>query len=95
MTRRNRHIGSSVETFLKEEGHLDAATTKAVKTVVAWQITQEMGRQGLTKTAMAKRLNTSRTHLNRILDPDYEGVTVATLRQMADILGKRLVVELR
>jgi len=95
MTRRNKHIGSSVESFLAEEGILDSATEKAVKAVVAWQLTQEMKRQSFTKTAMAKMLETSRAQLNRILDPEHESVTVATLHTMAKLLGRKLVIELR
>ena len=95
MTRPNKHIGSSVESYLAEEGILKSSTAKVVKTVLAWQITEEMKRRSLTKTAMAKALNTSRAQLDRILDPEYESVTIATLREMAQLLGKELIVELR
>ncbi|MEQ1694330.1 MAG: helix-turn-helix domain-containing protein [Hyphomicrobiaceae bacterium] len=93
--KKNKHIGSSVEAFLIEEGTLDTATARAVKTVIAWQLTEEMKKQKITKTAFARMLGTSRTQLYRILDPVYNSVTIATLEAAAALLGKRLVVELR
>ena len=95
MTRCRKHIGSTVEEFLTEEGILGRATKQAVKTVIAWQLTQEMKRKRVTKTAMAKSLNTSRSQVDRILDPEYDGVTIATLNNVAKLLGRELVVELR
>lgn len=95
MKKKNKHIGSSVEDFLREEGILESATARAVKTVIAWQLTEEMKKQKLTQTAFAKMLGTSRSQLKRILDPLYDGVTIATLEAVAGLLGKRLVVELR
>jgi predicted XRE-type DNA-binding protein len=92
---KNKHIGSSVEDFLNEEGILKSATDKAVKAVIAFQLTQEMKKQRLSKTAFAKIIGTSRAQLNRILDPEYERVTVACLQNVANHLGKQLVVELR
>lgn len=95
MTRHNKHIGSSVEDFLTEEGILDGATDHAIKAVLAWQLAQEMSRQNMTKTAMAKLLNTSRAQLNRILDPLCESVSLASLRKVAEHLGRKLFIELR
>jgi antitoxin HicB len=92
--KKSKHIGSSVEDLLKEDGILEAATDAAVKAVIAWQITQEMKRQSVTKTAMAKWLGTSRAQLNRTLSPDYDKVTVETLKKMADKLGKQLIIKL-
>lgn len=95
MARKHKHHGSSVESFLAEAGILDSATAKAAKAVLAWQITEEMKRQKFTKTRMAQMLKTSRAQINRILDPEYESVTVGTLRDMARLLGRELVIELR
>lgn len=92
---RNPHIGSSVESFLQSEGILDSATLKATKAVVAWQIAQEMERAKITKTAMARLLSTSRAQLNRLLDPRYDSMTLATLDRIAEVLGRRVVIELR
>lgn len=91
----NPHMGSSLESFLDEEGMLESATAKAAKAVLAWQIEQERKRSGMTKTHLAKMLNTSRAQLNRVLDPNNENVTLAMLGRIADVLGRKLVVEFR
>lgn len=87
-------IGSSFESFLQEEGILDAVDEAAVKEVIAWQVAQGMASQGLTKTALATAMNTSRTQVNRLLDPENTGVALHTLYRAAAVLGKRLKVEL-
>ncbi|HET6467162.1 MAG TPA: helix-turn-helix transcriptional regulator [Geminicoccaceae bacterium] len=86
--------GSTLDEFLAEEGILDEATEHAIKGVLAWQIDQEMKAQKLTKAAMARRMQTSRAQLDRLLDPENSSVTLHTLHRAAAILGKRLRVEL-
>jgi len=86
-------IGSSFESFLEEEGMLEAVDEAAVKEVIAWQVSQAMSKQGLTKTAMADAMQTSRVQLNRLLDPDNTGVSLHTLYRAAAVLGKKLRVE--
>ncbi len=90
----SRHHGSSLESFLEEEGILEEATTIAVKRVIAWQIAEEMRRNGLTKSAMAERMQTTRAQLDRLLDPDNDSVTLATLKRAAKALGRKLKLEL-
>jgi antitoxin HicB len=90
----NPHIGSSLDDFLAEEGLLEEATEHAIKRVLAWQIEQEMQARKLTKTAMAKRMETSRAQLDRLLDPNNSSVTLHTLQRAAAVLGKRLRLEL-
>ena len=90
----NKNIGSSFEDFLKEEGTLEATTEQAVKRVLAWQLQEAMKQQGITKVEMAKRLETSRSQLDRLLDPDNAGVTLATLSQAAQAVGRSIKVEL-
>ncbi len=63
----NPHWGSSLDDFLKEEGIYQTAKTTAVMRVVAWQLAQEMERQGISKTDLAARMHTSRAQLDRIL----------------------------
>ena len=92
--RKNRHIGSSVESFLHEEGILASSTVRAAKAVVAWQIAQEMKRKGLTKTQMAARMDTSRAQLNRLLDAGRD-VTLEMIARAAKALDKEIVLELR
>lgn len=87
-------VGSTLDSFLTEEGILEEATEHAVKSVLAWQIDQEMKARNLTKAAMARQMQTSRAQLDRLLDPDNSSVTLHTLHRAASILGKRLRVEL-
>ena len=80
------HIGSSFDDFLAEEAMLEEATAVAVKRVIAWQIEQEMANQKLTKTAMAKKMRTSRAALNRLLDETDTSLTLTTLASAATML---------
>jgi predicted thioesterase len=87
-------IGSSFDNFLAEEGLLDAVDEAAVKQVIAWQIARAMQLQALSKSAMAEAMQTSRSQLDRLLDPANTGVALHTLFRAAAVLGKRLKVEL-
>ena len=90
----NPHIGSSFEEFLNEETMAEEATAVAIKRVIAWQIEQEMKAQKLTKTALAKKMHTSRAALNRLLDETDTSLTLTTLASAANALGKRLRLEI-
>ncbi len=90
----NRHIGSKFDDFLQEEGIQAEVTTRALKKVLAWQITETMKKEGLSKTKMAARMKTSRSALDRLLDPGNTSVTLQTMDRAAAVLGKRLHVEL-
>ncbi|MCW2244756.1 DNA-binding Xre family transcriptional regulator [Azospirillum fermentarium] len=93
MTETNPHTGGSFDDFLAEEGRLDEATDQAVKRVIAWQLSEAMQNAGLTKTAMAERMGTSRAQLQRLLDPASDAVTLDTLKKAAAALGKRVRIE--
>ena len=86
--------GSSFDDFLQSESRLEEATQQAVKRVLAFQLAQAMKEQNITKIAMAKKLNTSRSQLDRLLDPDIDGVTLGALARAAAILGRNIRVEL-
>ena len=90
----NPHIGSSLEDFLKEEGLYEDATNYAVKRVLAWQVEQAMREQGITKVEMARRMGTSRAHLNKLLDPENDKVQLDTVKRAAAAIGRsvRLVL---
>lgn len=90
----NKHIGSSFDDFLEEEGIRDEVTEVAIKRVLARRIQQEMAEKGLTKTEMAERMNTSRSSLNRLLGPDNDSVTLKTMSRAAAAIGKRLNISL-
>jgi antitoxin HicB len=90
----NKHVGSSFEDFLKEEGTYEETTAHALKRVLAWQIEQAMAAQGFTKAETAKRMKTSRAQLDRLLDPQNDRVQLDTLQRAAAAVGRRLRVEL-
>ncbi len=91
---RNRHLGSDFDEFLEQEGLLADAEATAAKRVIAFRIEQEMRRNRLTKATLAKRMGTSRSALDRLLDPNHSSVTLRTLETAARALGKRLKVDL-
>ena len=80
--------------FLKEEGIYEQSTASAMKKVLAWQIEEGMREQQLTKTAMAKRMHTSRAALNRLLDDRDTSLTLTTLASAAAALGRGVRIEL-
>ena len=90
----SRHIGSTLESFLREENRLEEARVTALKRVLAWQIEQAMQAQRLTKTEMARRMHTSRTQLDRLLDPNNDKVLLQTMQRAAAAVGKQLNFEL-
>lgn len=88
------NVGSSFDDWLREEGIYEQVTAVAVKRVLARQIGLQMEEQKLSKAEMAKRMNTSRTALNRLLDPDSDSVTLNTLFKAATAVGRQLHMEL-
>jgi len=90
----NPHAGSSFDDFLKEEGIYEESTAAALKRVLAWQVEQEMQRQKITKSAMAARMKTSRSQLDRLLDPEKTGVSLETMQRAAAVVGRELRIEL-
>ena len=91
---KNKHIGSDFDDFLAEQGELEAATTIAVKRVIAWKIEQAMQTAGVNKSALAKRMHTSRTVVDRMLDATDTGLTLETMTRAATALGFRVEVDL-
>lgn len=91
---KNPHEGSSFDDFLKEEGIYEDSTAIALKRVLAWQFEEEMERQHITKKAMAERMETSRSQLDRLLDPEKTGVSLETLQRAAAVIGRELRVQL-
>lgn len=86
--------GQLFEDFLREQGTYDAATEQAVKRVLAFQLAAAMKEQRISKMEMAKRLETSRSQLDRLLDPSNDGVTLAVLARAAHIVGRTIKLEL-
>lgn len=83
-------IGSSFEDFLKEEGVFEEVTAHAIKRVLTWQIQEAMKTQKITKQKMAARMHTSRTQVDRLLDPKNDKVSLETIHRAASAVGKRL-----
>jgi predicted XRE-type DNA-binding protein len=89
-----KHLGSDFDDFLREEGLLDDAEAVASKRVLAYQISQAMKQRDLSKAAMARRMGTSRSSLDRLLDPTVPSVTLLTIEKAARVLGKRVRIEM-
>lgn len=90
----NTHIGADFDTFLGEEEIYDEAQAVAVKRVLAFEIERNMQKARLTKTAMAKRMGTTRAQLDRLLNPDNPATTLQTLVKAAGAVGKRVKISL-
>jgi len=87
-------VGSRLDDLLRETGDYEAVKAIAIKRVIAWQIAEAMRSEGLTKAAMAARMATSRSQLDRLLDPSNEEVTLSTLARAAVALGRDIRLEL-
>jgi transcriptional regulator with XRE-family HTH domain len=94
MKKRNKHIGSSLEDFLKEEGVLEETRAVVLNETLAWQVQQSMEKEKISKVEMARRMKTSRTALDRLLDPRNASVTLETLTRAAHAIGRDLRIEL-
>lgn len=90
----NPYTGSNFDDFLQKEGLDEECTAIAIKRVIARQLTEEMKRQNLSKTEMAKLMQTSRAQLDRLLDPAKTGVSIETITRAASVVGRQLRIEL-
>lgn len=90
----NRHMGSSIDDFLREEGVLEEFQARSIKEVIAWQLDRAMKDRKLSKRRLAEMMNTSRTQVDRMLNPKDGNVTIETLQRAAEVLGRRVRVEL-
>jgi hypothetical protein len=90
---KNKHAGSGFDDFLQEEGLLAETEAVALKRVLAYQLEKEMEERKLSKFAFARQMKTSRSSLDRLLDPDNPSVTLLTLEKAASVLGLQLKVE--
>ena len=90
----NQHLGSDFDEFLESENLLSEVEAISIKRVIAYQIKQAMNNEGLSKSEMAKKMNTSRSSLDRLLDPDNPSVNLQTITKAAVTLNKKLKFEL-
>lgn len=91
MSRKN--LGSSVDDFLKQENIFEESQAQAVKEVVAWQLARAMKKKKISKARMAVLLKTSRSQVDRILDPKRD-ITLSSLQRAAALVGQRVLIEL-
>ncbi len=89
-----RNIGSNFDDFLDEEGLLEEVTAVAVKRYISHQLAEKMSETKLSKAEMTRRMDTSRSALDRLLDPENSSVTLQTLQSAVQALGGRLKIEL-
>jgi antitoxin HicB len=90
----NKHRGSTLDSFLDDEGMLGEFQARAIKEVIAWQLVEAMKERGLNKTRLAELMRTSRSQVNRMLDPNDGNVTIETLQRAAVLVGRRVQVAL-
>jgi len=96
MTQEREHnpIGSTFESWLEEEGILEETTEQAIKAVISWQLQKTMQERGLSKKTMAELMGTSRSQLDRLLDPERDAVTLKSLIRAAHLVGKKIKIDL-
>jgi len=92
--RRNKHLGSSFDEFLQTEGLYEEVTALAWKRVLSWEVAEAMKKEGISKSEMAKRMGTSRSQLERLLDQKNPNILLETVQKAAAAVGKRLTIGL-
>ena len=90
----NKNMGSSIDDFLRDEGVLESFQARSIKEVIAWQLEKAMTEGKISKRCLAEMMHTSRTQVDRVLDPTDGNVTIETLQRAAAVLGRRVTVEL-
>lgn len=91
---KKKHIGSSFDTWLHEEGIYEEVSAAAIKRVLSRQLEAAMAEKGLSKSEMARRMRTSRAALDRLLDPENDSLTLNTLQKAATVIGREVRLEL-
>ena len=90
MIMKRKHVGSDFEDLLAEDGILEECRANAIKFMLSRELEKTMSDQNISKSEMARRLHTSRTGIDRLLDPENTSVTLNSLAKVATILGKRI-----
>ena len=86
----NKHRGDTLDGFLEERGDLAEFQARAIKEVIAWQLAEAMKERKLSKSRLATMMHTSRTQVDRVLDPNDGNVTIETLQRAAAVVGRRV-----
>lgn len=90
----NKHRGPALDSFLEEEGVLAEFQAQAIKEVIAWQLAEAMKERKLSKSRLAAMMQTSRTQVDRVLDPQNGNVTIETLQRAAAVVGRQVQLAL-
>ena len=90
-----KYVGGAFEDFLKKENIETEVRNETIKRLISYNLLTEMKSQNINKTEMAKKMDTSRSSLDRLLNPKNDSVTLATLAKAANVLGKKLVLQLQ
>lgn len=90
----NNCIGSNLDDFLSEQGVLEETQAEAIKRVISWKLKKAIESKNITVSELARRMKTSRSTVNRVLDPTYTGITLTTLERAATASGMKLKLEL-
>jgi hypothetical protein len=91
---KKKNVGSTFDSWLREEGLYEKVSSTAIKRVVARQVAVAMRQKGLTKIEMARRMRSSRSALDRLLDPANGAITLSTLQKAATVVGRQVRLEL-
>lgn len=91
---KEKNIGSTLEDFLKEENRYEEAQAQAIKRVLVWQLEEAIKKEKMSKAEMARRMHTSRSQLDRLLDPENEKIQLDTIMKAATAIGKQVRIEL-
>ena len=89
------YVGSAFDSFLEEENIYSEVKNESIKRMISYNLIDEMKKQNINKTEMAKKMATSRAALDRLLNPNNDSVTLATLTKAANVLGKKLILQLQ
>lgn len=92
---KKKHLGSKFEDFLADEGILEECRAAAIKFKIAHELAKAMNERNISKGEIAQRLKTSRTGVDRLLDPENTSITLNTMAKVAHLLGKRIEFALR
>ena len=95
MNRENPRVGSTLDSLLRRDDAYEDIRNDAIKAALAYKLKEAMEAQNISKARMAERMETSRSQLDRLLDPENEGVTLHTLKRAAAAVGMRLNLEIR
>ncbi|HEY0413655.1 MAG TPA: helix-turn-helix transcriptional regulator [Allosphingosinicella sp.] len=90
----NRHLGSTLDAFLQQEGVFEEFSARSIKEVLAWQLAEAMRERNISRRKLAQLMHTSRTQVDRVLDPESGNVTLETLQRAAAVLGRRVQLAL-